>query len=310
MHHYVKHLLIPHHTNNFRARLLHAELFFLYACALLFINALVRISPRIDPNILGFATDIRVERLLEATNQKRTESGHVPLRLSRELSLAAAEKAKHMFTNDYWAHYAPDGTSPWDFITRYGYVYTIAGENLAKNFSNSEGVVEAWMNSPTHRENILKDQYEDIGFAVVDGVLNGEETTLVVQMFGKSPGYFPNQASAVAKASPLSSKASEQYKNPAPTPAAAVAGTGNVEKPPLLTQEAQTVMKNPLIDIGQISKQISLGLMLVLIALVAIDSLYMKRYKIVRASGRALAHIAFLSILTSAIWLLSFGSIL
>jgi hypothetical protein len=66
-----------------------------------------------------------------------------------------------------------------------GYQYEYAGENLAKNFLFSKNVVEAWMDSPTHRENVLRPEYTDVGFAVVNDVLNGEETTLVVQMFGK-----------------------------------------------------------------------------------------------------------------------------
>jgi hypothetical protein len=89
-----------------------------------------------------------------------------------------------MFAKNYWSHFAPDGASPWDFINGSGYRYEYAGENLAKNFLFSQGVVDAWMNSPTHRENILKKNYTEVGYAIVNGVMNGEETTLVVQMFG------------------------------------------------------------------------------------------------------------------------------
>ena len=49
----------------------------------------------------------------------------------------------------------------------------------------SDGVVKAWLDSTTHRDNLLRREYTDVGFAVVNGILNGEETTLVVQMFGK-----------------------------------------------------------------------------------------------------------------------------
>ena len=55
----------------------------------------------------------------------------------------------------------------------------------------------AWMNSPTHRDNVLRKDFTEVGFAVVDGTLGGEQTTLVVQMFGKPSttrrsGYFPS----------------------------------------------------------------------------------------------------------------------
>ena len=90
-----------------------------------------------------------------------------------------------MLAKNYWAHFAPDGKTPWDFILNSGYQYEYAGENLAKNFLFSDGVVSAWMNSQTHRDNILKSNYTEVGYAIVNGTLNGEQTTLVVQLFGK-----------------------------------------------------------------------------------------------------------------------------
>ena len=68
-----------------------------------------------------------------------------------------------MFSKNYWAHFAPDGsTSPWDFIHQSGYNYIFAGENLAKGFTDANSVVAAWMNSPSHRENILSNKYKDV----------------------------------------------------------------------------------------------------------------------------------------------------
>ena len=182
---FLRHLLLPHHTNNFRAKLLHLDFFAMYVVLFFLISISFRTVHKIDPNILGFATDIHTDQLLNLTNQKRAEAGLTPLILNDKLSQAAAGKARDMFSKNYWAHNAPDGTTPWDFINGAGYNYSVAGENLAKNFSNSSGVVEAWMNSPSHRENMMRSQYQDIGFAIVNGVLAGEETTVVVQMFGR-----------------------------------------------------------------------------------------------------------------------------
>jgi len=89
----------------------------------------------------------------------------------------------HMITNNYWVHYAPDGTTPWLFIVSSGYQYKTAGENLAKGFDTSSGVVAGWMESPTHKANVLGD-YTDVGFAVTNGILMGSETTLIVAMYG------------------------------------------------------------------------------------------------------------------------------
>ena len=111
---------------------------------------------------------------------------------------AAREKALNMFKNNYWAHYGPNGETPWQFVLEAGYQYEYAGENLAKNFLFSDGVMEAWMDSETHRENILRDEYTEVGFAVVNGLLEGEETTLVVQMFG-APLYPSEQIQAQAR---------------------------------------------------------------------------------------------------------------
>lgn len=137
-----------------------------------------------DLHILGFATDINTNDLLVQTNTQRQQNGLSALTYNNVLSNAAYQKANDMFDDDYWAHVAPDGKTPWDFIISNGYKYTYAGENLAKDFSKSSSVVSAWMNSPSHRANILNPNYTEVGFAVVNGNLNGEETTLVVQMFG------------------------------------------------------------------------------------------------------------------------------
>lgn len=176
------HLFIPHSKNNYRAKALHLDfLTFYFILILSFTFIAKQYSAR--SNILGYATDITVEKLYKLTNDIRQNNKLSPLKYSDKLAKAAQEKANDMFTKNYWAHYSPDGLTPWNFILEADYQYEYAGENLAKNFMFSQGVVEAWMNSPTHRENILRKEYTDVGFAIVNGLLNGEETTLVVQMF-------------------------------------------------------------------------------------------------------------------------------
>ncbi len=180
----IKHLFLPTEKNNYRARLLHHDILASFLVLALLLNFIVKAKPK-AAQVLGFATDITVDKLLYYTNQERIKHGLQPLKLNEKLSKAAKMKALDMFTKNYWAHYAPDGKTPWDFILQAGYEYEYAGENLAKNFMFSKDVVDAWMKSPSHRENILKKEYTDIGFAVENGILQGEETTLVVQLFGK-----------------------------------------------------------------------------------------------------------------------------
>lgn len=310
-----RHLFLPHHTNNFRAKLLHLDYFAAYVLLFFIMSFGFRTVHRLEPNILGFATDIRVEELLNLTNQKRVEAGLAPLKLNQELSQAAAGKAADMFGNNYWAHNSPSGKTPWDFINGAGYAYSVAGENLAKNFSNSAGVVDAWMNSPSHKENILRPQYADIGFAVVNGTLNGEETTLVVQMFGKSAvlAQAPTQPQSTTVETnnlgqnPPATGTAQVLPSTAPLAAAKPAAT---EKPVELTTLAGAVVKQPLFDIGQLTKLFTLGLSTVLMILLVIDGLFVWKHKIVRIGGRNVAHILFLFAVTGVIWFMSFGSIL
>jgi hypothetical protein len=133
---------------------------------------------------LGYSSEITVQKVLDQTNAERQKQGLSVLHYNAVLSQSATAKAEDMFANNYWAHNSPQGKTPWDFIKAAGYQYSIAGENLARDFYDTETLMKAWMNSPTHRENILSPQYQEIGIGVVNGVLEGVKTTLVVQHFG------------------------------------------------------------------------------------------------------------------------------
>jgi len=180
---FFRHLFIPTEHNNYRAKSLHTDFLVVYLI-IAFVMSIV--FKKIGyTNVLGFATDISVDKLYQLTNQEREKTGLPALTYNDKLSTAASLKAQDMFAKNYWAHFAPDGKTPWDFILNSGYQYEYAGENLAKNFLFSDDVVSAWMNSQIHRDNILKREYSEVGYAVVNGMFNGEQTTLVVQMFGK-----------------------------------------------------------------------------------------------------------------------------
>lgn len=138
------------------------------------------------PSVLGTFADISNQQLLLLTNQKREENGLGDLTMNDNLSAAAANKAADMFSKDYWAHNAPDGITPWVFIKGAGYNYIYAGENLARGFNTAPDVINAWMSSPGHRKNMLSSNYQNVGFAVSTGKLSGEDTVLVVEMFGST----------------------------------------------------------------------------------------------------------------------------
>jgi hypothetical protein len=134
--------------------------------------------------VLGRVSSISASDLLTDTNTQRVNASLPGLKVNAALSAAAFSKAKDMFANNYWAHVSPAGVTPWKWLGDAGYNYDVAGENLAKNYPTAQATVDAWMASPTHRANMLKPTYQDIGFAVVDGTLDGRPTTLVVAYYG------------------------------------------------------------------------------------------------------------------------------
>jgi hypothetical protein len=181
------HLFHPRLSNNHRPRIIHPEGFLL----LFLIAAVLSISIRVilpgfsqKGGVLGYSSSITQQKVVEKTNEERRKMGLSDLTFNEVLSQAAEDKARDMFQAQYWSHYSPNGKSPWDFMKEEKYVYSVAGENLARDFLETDDMMRAWMNSPTHRENIINPRYHDIGIAVVNGQLNGVETTLVVQMFG------------------------------------------------------------------------------------------------------------------------------
>ncbi|MEK7062859.1 MAG: CAP domain-containing protein, partial [Patescibacteria group bacterium] len=122
--------------------------------------------------------------LVDLANKDRSEQKLAYLKINPKLEAAARLKAKDMAEKGYFAHYSPEGVSPWHWIKESDYNFIYAGENLAVNFDDSGAVNTAWMASPGHRANILNDKFTEIGIASQKGYYNGRETTFVVQMFG------------------------------------------------------------------------------------------------------------------------------
>jgi hypothetical protein len=168
--------------------------------------------------ILGYATNVTVGGVHTLSNRERTDVGLLALNLDSQLNSAALAKANDMFTKDYWAHVAPDGTTPWSFIYATGYDYQTAGENLAMGFDTSAGVVAGWMASEHHKENILNTSYVDVGYAAVNGILQGSETTLVVAMYGsRMPADATIPASSTPTPTPTSTQTAPVPEQTAPT---------------------------------------------------------------------------------------------
>ena len=117
------------------------------------------------------------------TNEERYENNLPELVVSPTLAYAAQLKAEDMATKSYFAHTSPEGKTPWYWFDSVGYSYNYAGENLAINFTDSTEVTQAWMDSPTHRANIVGRNYTEMGTGIATGVYQGEETVFVAQVY-------------------------------------------------------------------------------------------------------------------------------
>jgi len=106
--------------------------------------------------------------VVELTNNERTNNGLAPLQIDEELSVVAREKSDDMSARNYFDHNSPTYGSPFDMMRSYGISYKAAGENIAKGQRTPEEVVNAWMNSPGHRENILNGNFTHIGVGFVE----------------------------------------------------------------------------------------------------------------------------------------------
>lgn len=147
-------------------------------------------------NVLGYATNVSSQVLLDDTNTQRASQNEPALRLNPQLTAAAQAKANDMAARGYWSHVTPDGKQPWSFIDNAGYQYQAAGENLAYGFGTSNDVVNAWMHSAEHRANILKAAYQDVGFATANAPSyqgQGAET-IVVALYGEPAGAITTSA--------------------------------------------------------------------------------------------------------------------
>lgn len=295
------HLFIPHESNNQKAKILHPKSLGLIVIFLVFFQFIVSFGNISFPQVLGYSANISPSEVIGQTNVQRVSVGLSPLTENSALSSAALAKGNDMLAKGYWAHFAPDGTSPWTFFTKFDYKYQYAGENLARDFSDVSSAIDAWMDSPTHRENILNPHYKEIGIGVVEGSLAGANTTIIVQFFGTSLSGSPSVPVAKAKEATIVSSATPiPTLSPSPSP------------PPSTTFEVEGVtgVTKSITSPFTFTKNLSMGVIGILLLILSVDLIIVRRKRIARIGGRTLAHISYLGMILAVILILKAGQII
>lgn len=135
---------------------------------------------------------LTISGILEWTNFYRGQNKLVDLKENPILDKIAELRVGDMFEKQYFAHYSEEGIGAPQIAEKLGYEYIAIGENIALgNFKNDKDLVDAWMESAKHKENILNPKYTEIGIAVKRSLFKDEKTSkeeevwIAVQVFGR-----------------------------------------------------------------------------------------------------------------------------
>lgn len=253
--HHVRNTFLPHASNYYRPHALRRPMLNTYAAVIVAVKVITVVAIGLYAGEARLS-DVTTNSIITLTNQARQEQNLAKLKTNALLTKAAESKAQDMVKQQYFAHISPKGTSPWTWFKQAGYSYSYAGENLAIDYVSSEDVIAAWLNSPTHRSNLLGKKYQDIGVAVVSGKINGATSLVVVQMFGTPtpkpatkkvtvPAQTPTPAATkkVIAATPAPTKVlGEETETPVTQPVV-VAPPVAPEVPTVLTPDADSLVR-------------------------------------------------------------------
>jgi len=226
----LKNSLIPHDDNGHAPHFLRHESMTFFFLLVIILELALLVQVFFVFNKTNFLAAVLPGVLTSLTNEQRISNNLGTLTENNLLKQAAQLKANDMAARGYFAHNTPEGRTPWYFLDQVNYKYKLAGENLAVNFFESVDVANAWMASPTHRANIVKKDYTEIGIAVASGIYEGRNAVFVVQFFGK-----PIEVKKVAPAPTETNKVTTNVADTTPV---------KVEDTLVLGQET-TVKTNP-----------------------------------------------------------------
>lgn len=297
---YVKHWLVPHETNNHRAKVLHHSSLVFFILFFAFLGLILPPVKQSHRGVLGISYSISASDLVSLTNQDRVANGLPPVLLNQQLNDAANANANYMLLKNYWAHFGPDGTTPWSFFTKAGYNYIYAGQNLARGFTTAQDAEKAWMASPEHKANILSPHYSDIGFAIKEGTLTGEDTVLIVAMFGSQS----NQATQANLSTSTNFARAPTYEvanaittNPSLSPTPSIVVNNVTVESQNVNSFVAAASSHPFIDSNMFSRNLTVFVIGALLLALLIDIFVIQRKNVVRFVSHNFDHVVFLSLL-------------
>lgn len=226
-------VFVPNKGNAFLPKALKQKYLFWYGASLLIVKIALITLVLILPST-SFFSAIAADRLISLINQERQARSLSALSLNTSLNSVANLKVNDMLAKNYFDHTSPSGVSPWYWFKQIGYNYALAGENLAMGFTETDAVFQAWMNSPSHRDNILNPNFKEMGLAVKSGQIQEHEDTLAVLVFGKQQAATPKTQIASPSVKTTGSKST-----PSATPKIVAAVS------PVVTPSASPVIFSP-----------------------------------------------------------------
>ncbi len=169
--------------------------------AMILASATAFLSVAVKPEMVGAATTsvktcsggnidlgVKEERTLVLHNETRADYGLEPLCINPVLTRAARSHSREMVEKDYFSHRSDDGEGVGARLRRFGYDWSVCGENLAGGHGNPgepDSVFELWTNSTHHRANILDRRFRQVGVGTYTGIYKGiEEYTMYTVDFG------------------------------------------------------------------------------------------------------------------------------
>jgi hypothetical protein len=184
---WLKQTFWPNRSNNYQPLFLRRSYLGAVLGFILVLEIVGFVGPLAGPFVNAYMPNqlaLVLPEVLNALTNKERKAADLPiLKTNPLLNQAAFLKASDMATRGYFSHVSPDGKEPWYWLSIAGYKYEYAGENLAIDFDESGDVTEAWMNSPSHRANIIKNKYTEIGTAVATGTFEGHLAVYTVQLY-------------------------------------------------------------------------------------------------------------------------------